>query len=769
MHTQQNGAAAETDHVERMMALFAGHGGAHGTYGEPTQEPGSLKWGIKRSAKTPREPVTPWMWEQHLLGKRALGIIPITENGECRFGCIDVDEYDVNMLALVDRIEVAKLPLLPCRSKSGGMHLFLFLKKLLPAGDVIAALGDMVTRLGLKKKPEIFPKQEELKKDAKHGGKDQVGNWIAMPYGGCWGAPGAATFGGKVREQFGLKKTGAEMTLGEFLRAAEAASLDELPAPKRRRANVQGTTAEEGASYAAAKLAKYADEMRGTAEGGRNDGLNRCAFHMGTMVPRGWIARDLIEQQLGEAAEDAGLEADEVRDTLRHALDEGAKKPHADRFGTATWRDIRDKHGNPASSLANAVIGIKTLGIGCRLDLFHHVVLVDYRGGLSEIKHLVGELTDDTLGAIRSLINNQFGLDVGDANTLAAVKEIARNHAFDPVLDYLDAVQGRWDGVKRIDKWLTDYCGAPDTPFARAVGSKHLVASVRRARHPGCKYDDILVMESPEGKNKSSAIMVLAGKENFSDQTILGVEDRVAQQLMTGVWLYEIADLTDIAKADVNRVKAFASRDTDRARPAYARVIEKRPRRCTLWATTNDQRYLKSQTGNRRFLPVPVGSIDLDRLRGDRDQLWAEAAVAEAGNESITLDESLWPTAGVEQEQRRTIDPWEDILADIPEQIELGFNGEAKQIIWCVGTQERVATADLLTIVLRVPVAQQTTAHGQRLAIIMERNGWQRPAGGTLRIGTRPARGYWRPKAPAGQLEIPGSWGGGGADRGRNV
>jgi putative DNA primase/helicase len=55
------------------------------------------------------------------------------------------------------------------------------------------------------------------------------------------------------------------------------------------------------------------------------------------------------------------------------------------------------------------------------------------------------------------------------------------------------------------------------------------------------------------------------------------------------VWLYEIADLTDIAKADVNRVKAFASRDTDRARPVFARVVEKRPRRCTLWATTNDQ------------------------------------------------------------------------------------------------------------------------------------------------------------------------------------
>jgi predicted P-loop ATPase len=139
----------------------------------------------------------------------------------------------------------------------------------------------------------------------------------------------------------------------------------------------------------------------------------------------------------------------------------------------------------------------------------------------------------------------------------------------------------------------------------------------------------------------------------------------MAQELLTGIWLYEIADLTDISKADVNRVKAFASRDTDRARPAYGRVVEKRPRRNTFWGTTNDQQYLKSQTGNRRFLPVPVGRIDIDALSRDRDQLWGEAAAAEAAGESIVLDESLWATAAEEQEKRRTIDPWEDILADI--------------------------------------------------------------------------------------------------------
>jgi hypothetical protein len=421
-----------------------------------------------------------------------------------------------------------------------------------------------------------------------------------------------------------------------------------------------------------------------------------------------------------------------------------AREVVAPRGGPA-FRDSKDKHGNPGATLANAVIAINALGITCSFDLFHCAVLVDYHGDVVEVQQLVGELTNDTLGAIRSLINNRYGLDVGDANTIAAVKEIARDNAFDPVLDYLAEVEGKWDRVERITKWLVDYCGAEDTKFNRAVGRKHLIASVRRARCPGVKYDDILVMESPEGKNKSTAIEVLAGAANFSDQTILGVEDRVAQELLQGVWLYEIADLTDISKADVNKVKAFASRTTDRARPAYGRVVERQHRRCTLWATTNDQQYLKSQTGNRRFLPVAVGRIDLDALRRDRDQLWAEAAFAEATGESIMLDEKLWSIAANEQERRRVVDPWEDVLANMPETLDLGSNEGRTRIIHCTEDQERVASADVLTHVLGTPLKMQTSAHGQRLATIMERLGWRRPAGGTQRVGDKVCRGYWRP------------------------
>ena len=116
-------------------------------------------------------------------------------------------------------------------------------------------------------------------------------------------------------------------------------------------------------------------------------------------------------------------------------------------------------------------------------------------------------------------------------------------------------------------------------------------------------------------------------------------------------------------KADVEQVKAFASRKVDRARPAYGRFRVDRPRRTIFFATTNDNEYLKSETGNRRFWPVVTSRIDLAALAQDRDQLWAEAAACEARGDSIVLPERLWKAAGDEQENRLQGDEWMEPIA----------------------------------------------------------------------------------------------------------
>jgi predicted P-loop ATPase len=223
--------------------------------------------------------------------------------------------------------------------------------------------------------------------------------------------------------------------------------------------------------------------------------------------------------------------------------------------------------------------------------------------------------------------------------------------------------------------------------------------------------------------------------QNFSDQTILGQGDKEQQELLRGKWVYEIADLSGISKAEVEKVKAFASRTHDRARPAYGRATVEMPRRCVIWATTNNSQYLKSQTGNRRFWPIPVGKIDIGSFRRDRDQLLAEAAWYEHGGASIVLLESLWPDAAAEQEMRREVDPWEDLLQDL--RGEIAAEGD-----------ERVLSQDILENHLHIPRERQTDYHAKRLSNCMRLLGWS--GSKTMRSGGKRGRGYWRTSVTGG-------------------
>jgi len=114
-------------------------------------------------------------------------------------------------------------------------------------------------------------------------------------------------------------------------------------------------------------------------------------------------------------------------------------------------------------------------------------------------------------------------------------------------------------------------------------------------------------------------------------------------------WLGEPAELAGMTKSEVEKIKAFITRTHDRARGAYKYFKVEAPRRCVFIATTNESEYLKSQTGNRRFWPVRVGNIDIDRLRSERDQLWAEAVLIERSGIPLILPDELWAAAAAER------------------------------------------------------------------------------------------------------------------------
>ena len=314
----------------------------------------------------------------------------------------------------------------------------------------------------------------------------------------------------------------------------------------------------------------------------------------------------------------------------------------------------RTEEGKARPTMLNAKVAIGALSIDCRFDLFHNRMLV---AGELISKWGARELSDPIITVLRDHIRYRYGFDPGKQQVQDAAETLCLNRMFDPVLDYLDALV--WDGRPRLDNWLCHYLGAAHNEYICAVARLSLLAAVRRARHPGTKFDQIIVLEGRQGAGKSEAIRILAGNENFSDQKILGVDDRKQQELTEGVWLYEIAELAGLRRSEVEHVKAFVSRTTDRARPAYGRYMVQQPRRTVFFGSCNPgQPYLTDDTGNRRFWPVKVGQIDLAGLARDRDQLWAEANQFEANCGSIALPERLWATAAEEQDARTDSDEW---------------------------------------------------------------------------------------------------------------
>jgi len=279
--------------LHRLMKLFEGFTQAHGTHGTPERDPEGLKWNIKRTAATLRQEVTEDLWIKHVDGERPLGIIPIREDNTCSWGSIDFDVYDYDLLKIVKQVEDAKLPLVPCISKSGGLHLFLFLKEPESAADVQNVLRETAASLGMAK-CEIFPKQQRVLLE-----RNDLGNWMVMPYFG-------GTFNNKLRFQRGLKRTGAEMSLAEFVTFAEGhrTTVEKLIAlTANRRAGPDITGKGNGKKASTGGRKSKGDFSDGppclqhliSGEQQQSDGRKRMLFMMGMYYKRadtnGWKAR----------------------------------------------------------------------------------------------------------------------------------------------------------------------------------------------------------------------------------------------------------------------------------------------------------------------------------------------------------------------------------------------------------------------------------------------------------------------------------------------
>ena len=252
--------------AERFHARFNGLERGHG-HAVPKNETSQSG---KRAAshQTVHEPATVVHWERHLKGDYSLGIIPIRDDATCVFGAIDVDDYSLKLEDIAKEVESNGIPLIVCRTKSGGAHLYAFTKEAVTAELMRSKLSEWAVMLGYSG-VEVFPKQVRL------AGVNDYGNWINMPY-----------FEGNKTTRYAIAN-GKPLKTEAFLDLADMMAIepDKLATFQLEAMTEFQEWLEEGPPCLQT-LAK-----RGFSEGARNNGLFNIGVYLRNRYPDDWQHR----------------------------------------------------------------------------------------------------------------------------------------------------------------------------------------------------------------------------------------------------------------------------------------------------------------------------------------------------------------------------------------------------------------------------------------------------------------------------------------------
>jgi len=245
---------------------------------------------------------------------------------------------------------------------------------------------------------------------------------------------------------------------------------------------------------------------------------------------------------------------------------------------------------------------------------------------------------------------------VGDDLAHTAIQAVGDAHPRNEPKDWMNGLT--WDGTERICSSLCTYFGVKDAAYSRAIAKNFWLSMVARVCEPGCKVDNMIVLESEQGARKSSALNIIGGQWYCEAHESVMFKDFFIG--LRGKLVVEIGELDSFSRAENTKVKQVITCRSDRYRDPYARTAADHPRQNIFVGTTNDDNYLRDTTGGRRFWPARCTDIRVDELERDREQLFAEAV-------KLYRDEVTWwkvpkDEAEKQQEFRRESDVWEEFL-----------------------------------------------------------------------------------------------------------
>lgn len=328
------------------------------------------------------------------------------------------------------------------------------------------------------------------------------------------------------------------------------------------------------------------------------------------------------------------------------------------------------------SSLPNVihVLALQKLAL-LGFDTFHGQIMISAASGPLDWH----PLKDSDMVRLREALERQNFAAVSAAMMRDSLQVVAERNSYDSAVTWLNGLQ--WDGVPRIDTFLSAYCGAADDEYTRAVSRYIWTGLPARVFEPGCQLDMVVALQSTQGTRKSSGLQALApAPEYFTDGLDLGRDDDNFKRMIQGKIVVEIAELAGVGKAEVEYIKRIITRRVEEWVEKWKTLPTRYLRRCMLFASTNSKRFLpQDETGQRRWLPVEIIALVDTLILRDRDQLWAEGAVRwharkNAGEHGVDWREaeSLAKGRHAAYEQGdpwdKKIEQWLDTALEIPGQ-----------------------------------------------------------------------------------------------------
>ena len=357
----------------------------------------------------------------------------------------------------------------------------------------------------------------------------------------------------------------------------------------------------------------------------------------------------------------------EVGKALLSEKQEAAKEDFSVEDDT-DWTDglIRDKKGELVNNLHN-------LGLIMTHDKYMRSIVFNQLADGMEVKGPVPWDHSETNfwreaddAQLVFYVDQNYGT-FSRINYDTAVSKCVDDRKYHPIRDYFGTLPP-WDKVPRVDTLLIDYLGAADTRYVRSVTRKTLCAAVRRIYAPGIKFDNMLVLNGPQGIGKSTLIARLA-MDWFSDSLSLADmnDGKTAPEKLQGYWIHEIGEMAGMKKADIDKVKSFISRQDDKYRAAFGRRVTSHPRQCIFFGTTNAENgFLRDVTGNRRYWVVTTPGTGIHKPweldQETINQIWAEAIMLVKQGEKLYLDSELEALARKEQSAAMESDEREGLV-----------------------------------------------------------------------------------------------------------